>query len=310
VPLCVAIEGQAVDTGLYHLLISYEQPIPYFDPVSLMDKTSTENLHMGKYCTDYRITNGNLPYSNLRTNKNDPPDFIAVHSGEEVRIDCAQFTIEKHRTAQALFNSIRKTALSEPREKFDHLSGSLVLMWFRDGDSLGLPPRASDDQQVKQIIEALARYTVDHSGLILPGGSLPPLMPSLNEQTLPGGCTFYSTPITPEVMSSRFFMMIGFELGLVYGTSHTSTSAWEEIGRLVTNHDQAVIDDLIITAGAPGRDGIGFVSEYALARFMLRRPQMIAPPSHLRRVMIHLWQTGEIVQLFPELKSMTQIHVR
>ena len=68
------------------------------------------------------------------------------------------------------------------------------------------------------------------------------------------------------------YTLTGFELGLAYTSLRTAQAAWQEIQRLVDQHDQAGVDILLITSGAPDQHGQIYPAEEAIASFLLETP--------------------------------------
>jgi hypothetical protein len=99
--------------------------------------------------------------------------------------------------------------------------------------------------------------------------------------------------------------MTGFELGLAYTTLLTAQAAWQEVQRLVDQHDQPGVDILLITAGAPDQRGQIFPAEEAIASFLLEAPLALTrPPSHIKQVLLHSWATGRATELHPAVKPL------
>src|SRR6185437_10015455 len=115
---------------------------------------------------------------------------------------------------------------------------------------------------------------------------------------------FYAIPLVGATPTTMLFTMAGFELGLAYTTVLTAQAAWQEVQRLVDQHDQPGVDKLLITADAPDRRGQIFPAEEAIASFLLETPLgLTRPPSHIKQVLLHSWATGHAAELHPVVKD-------
>jgi len=106
-------------------------------------------------------------------------------------------------------------------------------------------------------------------------------------------------PQRNAVPDTAFSAVTGFELGLADTTEHTASGAWAELQRLVTNHDRNGVEWLLVSAGAPNRNGQTFLSEELLARFLFQHPESLSTPTHIKRVTVHIWSTGEAFEVLP-----------
>lgn len=292
------------------LVVGYEWPIQHFIPLGTVKKGDLENYHLSRYCTDVLLATGALPYVGITPGAN-PPDFIATADPEgQLGIDCTQFTVPSRRPANSLFGVVRSAILQEPRERFAHLAACAVYMWFGDETVGFLPaPGPKEKAKVEAIVSALADYQVDRERMLGPlGAPLPDRLPDHGlDQTVPG-TTFYALPMMGAVPATPFFMRTGFELGMVFSTTHDAASVEGEIGRLVEKHDKPGIDHLLITAGGPNRDGFVFpTEEYLISLFA--GPSLALPTTqHLSEVTLHLWANGTIIELLPAYREIVTVH--
>lgn len=60
------------------------------------------------------------------------------------------------------------------------------------------------------------------------------------------GTMFYAIPMRGAVPSSNFFLRTGFEIGMAYSTTVNARAIWQELLRVVRDHDQNTIDHLLI----------------------------------------------------------------
>src|SRR4051812_20405028 len=69
---------------------------------------------------------------------------------------------------------------------------------------------------------------------------------------------------------------------------------------LVTTHDRSGVDELIISAGAPTKQGLAFPSDGVLASLVLGAAEERAlEATPIRRVFVHAWQGRGIAELTP-----------
>jgi hypothetical protein len=280
-------------------VVNFEWPYPYFVRRVAVNKHETESLHLNRYMTDFLIATGSPAYLSVNSGA-DPPDFTCLADSKATNLDCTQFTSPTRRTANSLFERVRKAVLRQPREQFAKLRGCTIYTWFEGADGkLALPFRASDEQAAAALVKALADYTPDVQSLRLPTADLPLQAPRLPIAAIEG-CRFYAVGMTDAVPATDFFAYTGFELGLPYTTTHSRRSLIDELIRVIRKHDDKPgIDHLLITAGGPDNDGLSFLSEHVLCAFMLEGKFELPPTTNLSKVVLHLWHTGAIVQLVP-----------
>lgn len=286
------------------LLCSYEWPMPYFVANIPLTKEQKEQVHLSRFCTDGLLATGTLPYLAVETGAN-PPDFVCTNANTTVGLDCTQFTLPSRQMASGLFEKIRGAVLRQPRNRFIRLRGSVVYMWFRQGQEQGLPFRINDEAAIQEVVAALENYCPDFERLKVAAHELPQHAPDLDLEHTTRGCTFYAVPMVNAVPNSNFFNSMGFELGYAYTTRHNREAGWREIARLINKHDKPNIDHLLITVGGPNELGFGFISEEVLMSFMLEQPAVIEAPKHLSHVIIHVWGSGGIFQIVPTFQVIT-----
>ncbi len=116
------------------------------------------------------------------------------------------------------------------------------------------------------------------------------------------GCLFYALPMKDAVPATEFFNRTGFELACCYESLHTASSIVSEVNRLIHQHDKKGVDWLVITVSGPRRDGLIHPSEMTLAGSLVRMALPLARPTHIRRVLLHLFPVGCVYELFPARK--------
>ncbi len=94
---------------------------------------------------------------------------------------------------------------------------------------------------------------------------------------------------------------MGFELAFVYNSVHRMSSLVSEWQRLINQHDKPGIQDLLFTVGGPDRSGFVHPADALLFDFMQSDPSAdVTERLHLKRVLVHYWATGKILQMYPE----------
>jgi hypothetical protein len=175
----------------------------------------------------------------------------------------------------------------------------MVYVWFPGTTGMRFPFKPNDEAAIDELLHALLAYQPSPNQLVVLGDALPDPAPDPGMVTTPSGASFYAAPFFNSAPDTLFAATTGFELGLAYTTAHSQTTARAELTRLVQKHDKPGVDWLLISAGAPNRDGQTFVTEEVVGHFLLDHPQPLATPKHIRRVTIHFWSTGEARDLLP-----------
>jgi hypothetical protein len=183
---------------------------------------------------------------------------------------------------------------------FSHLTGFHVYVSFGGEGSLDRPFRRTDDQAAEDLVQTLRDYRPDPTRMHVEGPSLPERAPDPGTVRSPSGASLYAMPLVSGVPGTILFALRGFEVGLAFSSTHTAESVWEEIARLINDHDQPGVDELLISVGAPNQHGQVFPSDEAVARFAIAHPGQVRVPTHVRRVVMHFWDAGEAWELFPD----------
>lgn len=298
-PPLQGMAGHDIATGELRLVITSEAPmhaVPLSTPIS---KEDLEELHLQKFCVDFCLAQGVFPYRNARRG-GEPPDFIVDGEHVGVRLDCTQFAVATRRQAHALFTAVRTALFEAPSSDYEHLRGLMVFVWAEGKrGSTDLPPR-SPERQV--FLDALCRYRFNPEAGVTTGlGPMPLVASHMDIQSADGGWRFLATPIGISAPASPFFQRNGFELAFHYPTDHRAQDLWDELARLIQKHDKPEVDELLVTIGAPDRSGFIYPGELVLHDFMLENVQsMTLSLQHLKRVFVHSWETGRVMQLWPE----------
>jgi hypothetical protein len=296
-PPLQGMAGVDAATGEPRLVLTAETPIHAFPWEASVSKQRLEQLHLEKFCTDFCLAQGLLPYQNVERG-DDPPDFVADSGGIRVRVDHTQFAVSSRRGAHAQFAAVRATLFNAPREDYAHLRGLMVFVWASGGRGFTeLPPRAPEREA---LLAALRAYRFNPEAGLTNGVGPLPVAPDVDLKSA-GTWRFLATPLSVSAPASPFFLRNGFELAFHFPTDHTARSLWDELVRLVTKHDKGTADELIVSVGAPDNSGFIYPGEQTLFEFMLDQPpHEFAPCQTLKRVLIHEWETGRIVQFHPQ----------
>jgi hypothetical protein len=283
------------------LIVAFEWPIPYWTVVDgAMSKEAIERLHLERYCTDRLYAEGNLPYAQLNPGEN-PPDFVAdLADGSTAAVDATQLAVAGRIEAQAQFEQIAAAVLQAPRRDFAHLRGHFLYIWFSQPLGDGRPHRSA--KSIGEVVDALREYEPDTSWTEADTSALPEQLPETDIQSTASGCTFYAVELRNAVPASAFFAETGFELVLAFQSVHPQDAAWLELRRLVDRHDKPEINDLVVTIGGPKHNGLAYPSETLLfdAALEFGIPQLRPKPKHLSRVVLHSWEDGRIIEIYPK----------
>jgi hypothetical protein len=202
-----------------------------------------------------------------------------------------------------LFGRIRSRLASEPREKWDKISGYVIVAWFIAEDKLlpdQLPHRRSDEEAINALVDRLGRFEPGSDGD--PVGQPSDYVRELQAMGVASsgfGCLLYALPMHEAVPATEFFGRTGFEFACLYESFHTATSLTAEVDRLVKQHDKKGVDWLLVTAGGPRRDGLVHPSEMTLAKVLMQSRLPLARPKHIRRVILHTFPVGGVFEFFP-----------
>lgn len=291
-------------------LVGFEWPIPHLTPTEEISKPELERIHLDRYFTDYLFATGTPPFLNPTQTEPgaDPPDFTVSTSKGQEGVDCVQLTLNSRRSVNGTFQVIRKAILQEPRHRFAHLAGHVVYMWFvTEQNDPRKPPRPSNRAQIAAVIDALANYRMDPNAFMYqpehPDEGMPERLDNVAFDRSSPGTMFYALPMQGAAPSSMLFLRTGFEIGMAYSTSDNADAIWQELLRVVRDHDQDTTDHLLITVGGPNKEGFIFPSESYLIDVALSAAEPLRELRHLSRVSLHFWENGRIVELYPTLAS-------
>jgi len=290
--------------------VTFEWPITWLRTLQEIPKVEREILLVRRFSTDQALATGTHAFSNVRPgpHSNQAPDTIVTTDQGMLGVESTCLTLQDRRGAHGLFQHLRKQILMQEPAAFAKLAGYMIYAWFEEPGGppgLALPLKKNDDEAVTELLRELAAYTPQPGQMWMPSGPPPEQAPPLPLSRTSKGARFYAIPLVGNSPSTMLYTLAGFELGLAYTSLRTAQAAWQEIQRLVDQHDQAGVDILLITAGAPDQHGQIYPAEEALASFLLETPVgLTRPPSHIKRVFLHSWATGHAAELHPTMRTM------
>lgn len=295
------------DPSRRQFVFNFEMPVSYVLLAGRsLTKQELERLHLNKFMTDHLLSTGRLPFNGrIRQPEPPEPDFVFESDGNSIGVDCIQFSDARRREVHASFLAIRQAILNEPRERFAHLAGSLIYIWFGDDAYLSRAYRRGDKAAITALLESLDNYHVDPERLRVPNTDpFPEDHPDWNARTVAEGARFYGVPLAGDP-NTGFCLATAFELGMGFSFIEDGDSAWAQFEQLVEAHDQPGFDSVLVTVGGPDRTGQVYISEEILLDAMLGSfPRDMRKPRHLSQIFIHSWETGLIAGLeWPNMRS-------
>jgi hypothetical protein len=266
---------------------------------SRIDKEEIERIHVQRFAADCRRATGGEAYAAIEANDDDPPDFlVSSDDGNKKGLECAAFSIEERRAAQALFSNFKTKLALQQRHRIGHLTGSSVLTWFgteQNPDSR--PPRKSDGAAAEELIDALSNYRPDMDSLRAAfSRGMPPQMPAIASGQTLRNATFYSIPFLSAVPTGPFMSVTGYDIALAYTTTHTVSTVCRVVEKLVADHDKEGVDTLLITSGGPDRQGVLHPAEQVVSDFYLKNSRELKT-KFISSVVLHRWPSGDAYEL-------------
>jgi hypothetical protein len=283
--------------------IAMEWPITWLRTVEPLPKFEHEALLLRRFSSDQALVTGRHAYGRLEPGA-DPPDATAITDGGSIGVESTALTAGDRRGAHGLFMNLRRRLQEHEPAAFANLAGHTVYVWFdSDGSPIGLPHRRSDEDAIRELMQALADYRPQTDQLNQT--TMPQTMPDLGLEETDAGAKFYAVPIVNAAPGTMLFTLAGFELGLAHTSFVTARGAWDEVQRLVDKHDQPGVDMLVITAGGPDVRGMIFPGEGLLGSFIVSNPLGLPRPSeHIKRIVLHWWGSGEAWLLHPTVEQL------
>ena len=292
------------------LVVTFEWPITWLRTIQEIPKVQREILMVRRFSADQALATGVHAFSNVQPgpHPNNAPDTTATTDQGILGVESTCLTLQDRRGAHGLFQRLRQRVLEQEPAAFAKLAGYMIYVWFEEPGGqpgLALPLKKNNEEAATALLRELASYIPQPGQMWVSSGRPPEQAPALPLATTSEGARFYAMPLVGNAPSTMLFTFAGFELGLAYSSIRTAEAAWQEIQRLVDQHDKVGVDILLITSGAPDGYGQIFPAEEAVASFLLETPVgLTRPPDHIKRVFLHSWTTGQAAELHPTVKTM------
>jgi hypothetical protein len=288
-------EGKAMGENEEELRVVFDFPVRV--STSLPSKELMERVQLEKFRLDYLLRFGALPFDNVRRGQ-EPPDFVVESDGHPLGLDCAALALGSRRRADAMFTAFMARLAESTDKPFPNLQACDVVLWFRHGRSA--PPGRADEAAIGEVVDTLERIEVDRAKIadfaaeVAKNGfpaQFPQGMPIVDK----GWFGLQVTPVPGWQARSPIATQLGFNPILHF--SVRVDEVHEEIRRLVQSHDNPRTEHLVLSAGPPNRDGMCFRAESFADLVLRERPLKAVPTSHIRRISVHIWITGEIFDI-------------
>jgi hypothetical protein len=305
-PAFSGVVGTTSETHAPVVAVTFEWPMNWLRTAQPLSKFEREWLFLRRYSGDQALAMGTHAFADVQPG-GDPPDTTVQTDAGRMGVESTALTIEDRREVYGLFMQLRQRLQATEPAAFAKLAGHLVYVWFEDDEqtSLGKPHKRSDTEALDALVKALADYEPKSDQLWIPSGQIPEKAPEPPLADTSAGAKFYAVPVVAAAPSSLLFTLAGFELGVAYTTFLTAEAIWQELQRLVDNHDQPGVDLLVITAGGPNANGNVFPVEEAIAQFgMTHAVGLRRAPEHIKTVVLHSWATGSAMLLHPEVRTL------
>lgn len=299
---CSCLSGVTED-GERTIILAMEQPERLASFPERVDKNVLERFHLERFRSDYLLRNGTVPFNSVQDG-GDPPDFIVSNDHGVSGLDCVVMAQQQRRTAYQLLAHLeqRLDAVSGDRD-FSGVAGCVVSIWF--GENLAeLPPRRTDDSIIEPLLDELENATVDHQAIdallatVAASGFPEILPPVITQGTTPDGSAgFVANRLVAPAHAGQIPGGRGFQIGLHTPQQWRESELQAQLQRITSDHDKPEIEHLLVTAGGPDPNGIRYPGEEAYAAFLVERDDLMISAEHLTQVTLHLWSTGEIVDI-------------
>jgi len=161
-----------------------------------------------------------------------------------------------------------------------------------------LPPTRHDEETVATLVEALRAAEIDRDAIAELSNRIARegFPQSLAGEPLPivsvervGGANI--SPVDPGSLTTEFAQETGFEVALSMALRITASELQAEVERVVLQHDQPGVDRLLISVGAPDRDGLVFPSEPLVVE---QPPLQPVATENMKEITLHFFGSGEI----------------
>lgn len=230
----------------------------------------------------------------------DPPDFL-IRRGDKVSgLELTMYSPCKRRERVNFFAKLQ----NKVREIIDSrnivgLSGIHIELSFGD---LGGKPRRISDEVLEALIDAFIELTKKPRGV-------PPENHDFGFTPYPLGqegcieeegihwyvCQVSGLPFRGSVLAN----VTGFELTYTHREWTSNEEIEVQILDCIGVKDQPCTDELLISVGAPDRQGLHILGEsQCLMHFMIDWKGLPSPPKYLKRVFLDVWGVEQVFVLY------------
>lgn len=288
------------------LIIGSEVPIQYSAPLN--HKGEMETVHVQRFRLDCRVRGTGDPFTSVRPELDDPPDFWVTQSNgtNEVGLECTRLADGKRLSAQGLLAAVRQAVLHRQRIAFKNVDGCVVEVHALSGSGVGKLPK-STDPEVDALLEVI--MDLDPSDASVPDGPLPEQAPDVVKITKSGRTGASVVRLPAEHRPTSFMLRSGFELDTAFTTKHTALSVLGDLKAIVSPAKKDVEANriLLITAGGVDHDGMIHPAEELVAQLLLDSlTGPLDPPRYLEKIFLHRWHDGDVWQLFPSFSRIVR----
>jgi hypothetical protein len=216
-----------------------------------------------------------------------PPDLHVRrrgHRGEEVGVEVTQLTLPGRRTAMGSWKRLRRTLFDGPA--LANLQGWAVIV---AGSEDRLPAFRPGDRDTKELIRTLRSVVAAAHLPVERAGKL-----DLNDAKTETGLSVWVAPMSQLLgyQPTAFYRRQGFELVASAGRSYTQRDLERELQRVVSQHDRATNDIVLLSVGSPDRDGYGYPGEALVYKVFFDTVQVAPVRLNAAKVVVHHWQDG------------------
>jgi len=217
---------------------------------------------------------------------NDPPDFLLHRNGVQFGLELTVFASPERRARASFISEIHDRLLGVYKEgRLQGLSGMRIDLAF---GSLGGKPFQIDDALLNQLVDAwdaLGRQKrpsmdidIDIPSEEWPTGSVGPLV-------------WWVTSYSNQRMSgSKFANITGFEVEYTHREFSGVLDVANSLSEIIKVKDRPAVDELLIVAGGPDRNGRCYIAERMTAIHLLEeKTYTFDKPAHIKRVFVDVW---------------------
>lgn len=287
----LALEGFDAD-GAPMSIIAMEWPERW---KPLADKQAKERQHLERFQHDVRLITGGDWYSDVEQAAagKDPPDFTCVHAGSKIGLELSQLTLASRLRIDARFRRFAQGVMASDHNRLRHLIDRAVLVFFEKEDA-EIP---TTTKRITAVVSELRRYRPIDSVI---AGTTPPAQLDMGAVHQFAGGTLTSSPLQSR-SDTPFYRMMGFELALSHTTQIGHADAWRMLEKLVSDHDAAGVDHLLLSAGAPTANGFAYPSDSIVSQAIIGQANghhLIT--RHIQTVILHDWVQKTIWTITPD----------